>query len=491
MDKFILPARKRIFDYEQDVVKDGLKSLMRLEKEHSVLKHDVKDSASKEGITNMTEVVKTIEDFAEVFYQSGYDQNALRHKTLDELNKEMVEFSKQISTDFSLSSTGYVVTQTIIRLVSKMIRPKIEAWQFVSRDLVMPEGSVVYNVIIGDIGHATTRVAEGGEYNTFSLDSTEDAIKTTGKIGVKVAYSEEAQRRAGIAAIKQLVEAALNDMKVFKSVEALHILESNAKTVMDGLLVDDAFAATYSATWKASAKAPSGRSLKTGARNGALLLKDFQTIVADTQNNGYDIDVLFLNPLALSIFTQEPTIRGYLEKTANIHFVVPKRRESIARNMLVKLTKNQAGEREAEGQYFGIPTGMLMNKQFNIIVTPTVSYFNAGDVITDPKTRFMANPKALKDDADDLVAATACTDILLVDSARALTHVHDGTGITTDKIENRLRDVVDIKFKEYYSFFLDKDHGVFALRNITVSDDVWDPASRITVSQTEYAALPE
>ena len=44
----------------------------------------------------------------------------------------------------------------------------------------------------------------------------------------------------------------------------------------------------------------------------------------------------------------------------------------------------------------------------------------------------------------------------------------------SDKIEDRLHDVTQIKFRAYYNFLLDKDHGIFAFRNISVTDDVFN-----------------
>jgi len=463
---------KRIFDYSQEVLKDSIKALSVANKKERKLKNEVADDNFK-----LLEVAKRIEDFAEIIANGGFDANTQKHLSLDELNIEMEEFTREHVKDFSLNALGFVVTQTITRLVSKMQTPEIDAWMFVSHDLVMQEGTTIYNVIIGD-GHGTARVAEGGEYNSFSLDSTEDYIKQTGKIGIKCSYSEEASRRAGASAIAMLTEAALRDMKRFKSVEALRLLESNAKTIMDGLKGT----AGYTPTWDAAASYPSGVSRKTQTKNGTMLLSDFESIIADSQNAGYDVDVVFINPLALRILTSEPSIRDYLERTANVHFLVPKRKASIAKNLVTKLKQSQAKNgKEAEGQEFGIPSAIMMNKQFNIVVTPIVKFHKSGEAIFTPKSRYESNKVELL-----AAAPVACSDILFVDSSRALTHVHDGRGIMSDRIENNLRDVTDIKFKEYYSFLLDKDHGVFAARNIPVTTDVFDPKlhAQVTIEAT-------
>jgi hypothetical protein len=462
----------RIFDYSQEVVKDALRTLTLANKKERRLKDEITKSPEQ-----LIEVAKRIEDFAEIISNNGFDANTQRHLTIDDLNIEMEDFTREHIKDFSLNALGFVVTQTITRLVTKMQTPEIDAWMFASQDLILQEGTTIYNVIIGD-AHGTSRVAEGGEYNSFSLDSTEDYIKTTGKIGIKASFSEEASRRCGASAIAMLTEAALRDMKRFKSVEAIRLLEANAKTVMDGLKGT----AGYAPAWDATAIAPTGVSRKTQTKNGSLLLSDMESIIADTQNSGYDVDVIFINPLALRILTSEPSVREYLEKTANMHFLVPKRKASVARNLVTKLKQDNAkGVKGAEGQEFAIPSAMLMNKQFNIVVTPIVKFHKSGEAIYTPASRYGTTKVTLL-----ATAPTACSDVIFVDSSRALTHVHDGRGIMSDRIENNLRDVTDIKFKEYYSFLLDKDHGVFAARNITVTTDVFDPKlhTHVTIAAT-------
>ena len=60
--------------------------------------------------------------------------------------------------------------------------------------------------------------------------------------------------------------------------------------------------------------------------------------------------------------------------------------------------------------------------------------------------------------------------------------MHDGRGIMSDTIVNKLRDVTVLKFKTYYNFLMDKDHGVFSFRNITITDDVFDPIQKLNVN---------
>lgn len=455
--------KERIFTHSDEVIKSALKTLMDNKEAGKVLagKEVVKDNEK------LIEFVTRIEDFADIIANNGFDVNNQRYVSLTDFDR-MVE---TLNSDFSLNSLGFVIGQTITRLTTKLDRPDLEAWMFVSRDLVLPYGSVIYNVILGNEGSATTRIAEAGEYNSFKLDSTEDYIKTgKGKIGIKASYSEEAAKHAGTAAIKMLAEAALADMKRFKSLEAIHLLEANAKSYYDGL--DTNKAASIMGQ-------PSGVSYKDPAiKNGTLIMRDIEQFLMEQIAKGLAIDTMYINPLGYNVLVNEPAIREYLKLNANIHFIVPKRVETIAQNMVTKMTKvtstGAGASKQSEGIYYpqinGMPAKMIANASLNVIVTPLVAYHSIGQVVYTPGSRYASNKVQLYP-----AVSVPCTDILMIDSSRALIHTHDGTGIISDTAVNKLNDTTDIKFREYYSFILEKDHGVFAFRNISVTNDVFNP----------------
>lgn len=481
-------SNKRIYEHSQSIMEDALQSFVNAYEKNKALNKDalsaMVEDANGEAKPYICEVVSQIEDFANIIAHDGFDINTQRYLTISELSDKMEKFVNQttvdlaegktarLAKDLSMSGLGFVISQTITRLVSQMEYNDLEAWMMVSRDLIMPEGSVIYNVVVGNTGHATSRVAEGGEFKTFSLESTEDYIKTSkGKVGIMVTYSEEAAERAGVSAIKMLTEAAVIDIKRFKTWEAVTLLEANAITKLDGL---------------DPSHMPSGRSFHDlKKKNGTLLMRDFEKFFCEAQSDGFNIDTIFVNPLALSVFYREPAIKEYLEKSANILYLVPKKRETIMHNLLTKLTKKTAGTTQAAlGESFQIPQ-LIANKQLNVVVTPIVAFHNKGATIFKPETRYTGFPVQQHASAPE-----TCTDILLIDSSRALTHCHNGRGIVSDKIEDRLVDVTRIKFKTYYSFLMDKEPGVFAFRNITVTDDVYDPYQKVVVTAQHSELFP-
>ncbi|MGL5315223.1 MAG: hypothetical protein ACRCX2_19740 [Paraclostridium sp.] len=471
-----MKLKNRIFNISDETLREALQSFSAAQqdaKKYSAegLRSNISDEKGEIEAPAIIEVVQTIEDFALTIFNNGYDAQSQEQLTADELTERMENFVREcadakIAKDFSVGQLGFVVQQTITRLVSMMETPDLEAWMLVSRELVMKPGAVLYNVIVGIDGHATARISESGEYNTFRLESTEDYIKTSGgKVGIMAMYSEEALRHAGVQAIKMLTDAALNDMKRFKSLEAIHLLEANAHTYFDALDTTD------------PKMMPSGRSYKDPkTANGTLLMRDMEKFFAETQSRGFDVDVIFINPLAYQIFLFEPNVKAYIEKTAGVHFLVPKKRNTIFHNQFTRMTKVTSGTNKAMEGNEVIAPNLIMNKPLNIIVTPIVKFHAKGETIFQPATRYTPKPVVNK------VAPNNCADILLVDSSRALTYVHDGRGIMSDTIENKLRDVTQIKFKTYYSFLLDRDHGVFAFRNIHITDDIFDPYQKVVTT---------
>lgn len=479
-----MKLKNRIFEIGQDNLRAALQSFGDAHvnaKKFSVdkLKESTKDAEGNDtGVPAIVEVVSRIEDFAATIFNNGYDAQTQEHLTVDMLNERMENFLLEakdsgVAKDFSVNTLGFVVQQTITRLVSMMEQPDLEAWMLVSKELVMAPGNVIYNVMVGIDGHATSRIAEGGEYNTFRLESTEDYIKTNyGKVGIMASYSEEALKQAGVQAIKMLTDAALNDMKRFKSLEAIHLLESNARTFYDGL---------------DPTKMPSGRSYFDPAKeNGTLLMRDMEKFFANTQAEGFDIDVIFIHPLAYAIFLHEPNVKAYIEKTAGVHFLVPKKRNTIAFNQFTRMTKVTSNTNRVKEGHEVIAPNLILNKALNIIVTPIVKFHNVGEPIFFPATRYTQNKMV-----QHAAAPNNCADVLLVDSSRALTYVHDGRGVMSDTIDNRLRDVTHIKYKAYYGFLLDKDHGVYAFRNIHITDDIFDPIQKLNVTIPHSEIFPK
>lgn len=458
-----MKIKKRLFKYSEDCLKGALKSFADANKTNGIFKKEILKGVTKDAegheVPNVIEIASRIEDFAEIIKNNGFDAETQTQVSISDLSNMMEDFvqgeGELLTRDFSTNTLGFLVMQTVTRLVSKMEMPELEAWQFVSRDLVIEDGHTIYNVTVGVDGHATSRIAEGGEYKAISLESTEDYIKTAGiKVGVKVRYSDEAKQRMGLIGIKMLTEAALNDIKRFKSLEAIRLLEANAKTIYDGLDPE---------------KMPSGRTASNiKVKNGTLTMTDLREFFAVSQTQGYDIDVMMIHPLATGIFMYDKAVSEYFKEKANIYYILPKKKQTISQNIVNRLKSTTSNTvKAAQGQEPVIAP--VMNKPYTIIVTPFLAFHKKGDTIYKPATRYTKNPIVQHE-----AAANNCTDLLLIDSSRALTHVHNGKGIIADTIQDRFVDTEEIKFKTYYQFLLDRDHGVFAFRNLNITKDIVD-----------------
>lgn len=479
---------KRLFEHTEKEMKDALQSFVYTDKERQVFTKNI----LKETITNdeeqstvVLDVVSKIEDLANIIVNDGFDVENQKFINISDFGDMIEDLANteyeledgrktKLLKDSSVSSLGFFIQQTINRVVTKIEYPELEAWMLVSQDMKLEDGTVIYNVVVSEQGNeATTRVAEGGDFKTLQLESTEDYIKTNkGKVGVYVEYFDEAARRNGVQIIKMLVEAAIADIKRFKTREALELLECHAKNYYDGLNTSGTGSAGI------NVPAPTGRKYTDPkTKNGALLFTDIAKFMREAQTAGFDIDIIFLHPLAYGVFYNEPNVRNYLKENANVHYLVPKKRRSIALNAVTKFAKKRSPQAATiEGEQFDVPQ-LISGKKLNVVVTPMVSFFAPHSLISLPKTRFADKPTQWYSDS----GAYPVTDILLCDSSRALTHVHDGRGIISDKVEDKLRDVTRIKFKTYYQFLMEKEYGVFAFRNIPVTDDVFDPNSPATV----------
>lgn len=456
--------KQRFVEYDNKQLKDALISFLNLDKERNVIDTLTFKNNKEAGL----DFLKRVEDFSELILNNGFDVETQKKMSLQDLSNEIdaslrdfkESTGKDLIKDFSSSSLGFFAQQIINRLVTKIQVEDLEAWKFVSKDLLLEDATVFYTLVLGETGGpATSRVAESGEFKTLNLESSEDFIKTSkGKVGVYVSLTEEALQRNGVALFNSLIAAAINDMKRYKSMEALRLLEQHAKTYYDGL-------ATTNPTLF-----PSGRSRKNPTvHNGTLLLGDLEKFLHEAQTNAFNIDVIFMHPLAWNVFMKEPNIKTYLKETANIHFMIPKKVPTVAGNQITKWKRTLTGNVPQQEGKLEVPQ-LISNKNLNIIVTPLVSFFPKGSTVNTPLSRFTTNPITQYQNISN-----SCADIILCDSARALTHVHDGKGITSDKVEDKLVDVTKIKFKERYSFVLDKDHGVFAFRNINSEGDIFDP----------------
>lgn len=479
---------KRLFKYTDLEMQDALRSFAYTNKERKVIADEIlkKNFVAEDSEESIAlDVIQKIEDLAGIICNNGFDRETRKFVDFEEMNKRLTDLGrneytladgtkKSILVDGSTSSLGFFIQQTITRVISKVNEPELQAWMLVSKDLYLEDGTTIYNVVVESEGNeATTRVAEGGSFKTLQLASSEDYIKTNkGKVGIYVEYFDEAMKANGPQVIKMIVEAALSDMKRFKTREAIQLLEVHAKNYYDGLNV----AGTGSAG--INLPAPSGTKFTDPKkRNGGLLFGDLTDFLHKAQTFGFDIDTIFIHPLAYGVFYNEPNVREYLKETANVLFLVPKKRRTVAQNLLTKLSKvRTANAAVYEEEVFDVPQ-IITNKKLNIVVTPLVSFFAPKSMIPTPESRFSQTPTQWYANSGDVPV----TDILLIDSNRALTYVHSGKGITSDKVEERLTDVTKIKFVERYQFLLDKDHGVFAFRNIPVTNDIFDPFAPVNV----------
>ena len=140
-------TNKRIYEHSQSIMEDALQSFVSSYEKNKALNKDalsaMVEDANGEVKPYICEVVSQIEDFANIIAHDGFDINTQKYLTIAELSDKMEKFVNQttvdveegkkarLAKDLSMSGLGFVISQTITRLVSQMEYNDLEAWMLV------------------------------------------------------------------------------------------------------------------------------------------------------------------------------------------------------------------------------------------------------------------------------------------------------------------------------------------------------------------------
>ena len=168
--------KQRFVEYDNKQLKDALISFLNLDKERNVIDTLTFKNNKEAGL----DFLKRVEDFSELILNNGFDVETQKKMSLQDLSNEIdaslrdfkESTGKDLIKDFSSSSLGFFAQQIINRLVTKIQVEDLEAWKFVSKDLLLEDATVFYTLVLGETGGpATSRVAESGEFKTLNLES--------------------------------------------------------------------------------------------------------------------------------------------------------------------------------------------------------------------------------------------------------------------------------------------------------------------------------
>ncbi len=155
-------------------------------------------------------------------------------------------------------------------------------------------GNSVAFPAVNPAGNIDLDMAERQEYPELDLDMSGSVITTIGKSGIAVAFSDEAIRYSSFDLVAMHARQAVEALKRHKERKAADQIFSLGETFIDNA--------------DAGARKSGGRDIN-GNINYTLILDDIIDAYLDAKQEGWDLNVLIVNPLAWSIFARDPILR--------------------------------------------------------------------------------------------------------------------------------------------------------------------------------------
>lgn len=425
--------------------------------------------------SQIKQAIENIEDLAFAFVNGGIDPKDGRFLSPSEMTDAITALS-----DSGIGPSS-VITQTIITRAVQMIPEPDSIWEKFSKRVSYTSGTQLVTPYIGS-AHAARMIGVGQEYPIISIDENQETITSTGKYGVAIEFAEETIKGANYDIVSLFMQKAIEDLARLKNTEAVNLLLTKGIKLFDNL---DPTNAKLGAT--------TGKSLKTAADNGTINLRDLFNAIMWGVRAGVLYDTMLMSTFGYMVFMNEPVLRDFIAANGGPIFQKPQGRVGTERTVA-------RGNAQTEGTgafnrlTYSVPAE-LMNVNFQFIVTPYVPTYQKGDKVLRSLPFENVKPVPYKiltgvNAGQDVVCGdNMMTDLVLIDSTNALLYLEEEK-ISSDKIEDKLIDVVRIKFKERYKFvMMERGRGVGLIKNITIDPDTFDyyNTARPTVTEARAA----
>ena len=453
---------ERLYEYTSDeliLAAQALKSILKDEK-NSGIRINFDKEENKIGL------IKKLEDYSRAIVNNGLDLKNGGEVTLEGINDSIQKIAaKDQGTNWNTNILSRVV---VTRAIQNVKEPDSIFANF-SETLNKEPHETIVQPIFGAAGGARD-VGEMEEYPIISIDATAEKISSTGKSGIAVEISRETQRKSTLNLLALFLKAAKVALARHKDNKAFMTLE-NAGTV--GL--DSIEPGIYGK--------PTGRS-KSGAENGTISITDIYKIIIKKTAEGINLDTLLLSPSAYLSFILDPKLKNFIEKNGGVVFATPNGTIGANRSLTRSLLATR-GTGESNRVDTDINRGGMTNMPLKIIVTPYVNSYTEGDPLIKGRNKgtvsFYKDVNGNKIKCQDEMA----TDMILIDSSRALYYVKE-SDIMSETIQRSIIQTTRFQFSEYYDFLVkEQGRGVVNIKNINVTEDVEDWASKIKLSFTE------
>lgn len=464
-------SKERFINHKQTQLTDAAKAF-----NYAIVKDKAFDAKkfSPTDSAKLQQAITSIEDLAYALVNGGIDPSDGRFLSPSELTQAIEGLA-----DSGIGTTS-IITQTIITRAVQMIPEPESIWQLFSKTVSYTPGTQIVTPYVG-AAHAARMIGIAGEYPIISIDEDQETITSTGKYGVAIEFAEETIKSANYDIVALFMQKAIEDLARLKNTEAVHMLISKGKKLYDNL-----------APAEAKLGGTTGKSLKTGHDNGTFNLRDLFAAVMAGVRDGIIYDTLLMSTFGYMVFMNDPVLRDFIAANGGPIFQKPQGTVGKTRE-----TSRGANSNTGTGSFnsltYNVPAE-LMNVNFNFIVTPFVPTYQKGDAVMRTLPFETVKPTAYKvlsgpDAGKDVICGdNMMTDIVLIDSSNALMYLEEEK-ISSDKIEDKLIDVVRIKFKERYKFvMLERARGIGLIRNITIDPDTFDYYNVAKATVTEARA---
>lgn len=420
---------------------------------------------------NRNKLIAEIENLADTFANNGIEpKTGIRMSMTDAFNK-MSALKDYVSKDYGPTAANIIVRQIVTRTIEK-IPEEGTVYQFFTKKINVKTNEEIMLPVIGSTANESLDIAPGTEPHLISVSQDASMIAKCGLSAIGVSLPHDTIRRSKYNIYNLYTTEAKNALSRWKDVKAVRTAFNGGIVVFDNLEPQNSVLGKTT-----------GRSFKTSVENGTFTLKDFYSMFLYGIQSGIYCDTVMLSTIGWLVFINDDIMKKFVESSGGVIFRGPQGQIGAD---LDPYRAMMGGTRPENNKIIPDIPRELMNVNFRFIVTPHVPFYTEGQLIlkyaalgSSNKTYYMKDGHPVKCGKDPM------TNIIMLDSGKGMLHLEEESVRTTEE-NDVLRENTKIYYKERYTFEpLYKGQGILVAKNISVTDDVLDVRSFVTVSLTE------
>lgn len=432
---------------------------------------DTKMSETLKDDKKRKNLIAEIENIADTFVNAGIEPKTGIKMSMPDVYNKMENLRDYIAKDYGPTAANVIVRQIVTRTIEK-IPEEGTVYQFFTKKLNVKTNEEIILPVIGSTANESLDVAPGTEPHLISVSQDATMIAKCGLSAIGVSLPHDTIRRSKYNIWSLYTTEAKNALSRWKDVKAVRTAFNKGVVVFDNLEPQNSILGKTR-----------GRSFKTSVENGSFTLKDFYSMFLYGIQTGIYCDTVLISTIGWLVFINDDVMKRFVETSGGVIFRGPKGQVGAD---LDPYRAMLGGTRPESNRITPEIPKELMNVNFRFIVSPFVPFYTEGQTILkeamlggSSKTYYMDSGHPVKCKKDPL------TNIIMVDSSKGVLHLEEESVRTTEE-NDVLRENTKVYYKERYTFeALYEGKGVLVAKNITVTDDVLDVKSFVTVNLTE------